>query len=72
MVTAQIIGRMWRDLSDDLKAPYLRQAAEDKIRYRDAKIAFDAVSCRCPSASALHSFMRERIAVDVCHFIVML
>jgi len=39
---AKKLGEMWRELSEEEKAPYLAQAAGDKKRYESEKTKFDA------------------------------
>merc|ERR1719510_452179 len=40
MSTAKTLGEAWRSMSDAEKAPFMRQAADDKKRFEEALAAF--------------------------------
>ncbi|ANB14574.1 Nhp6bp [Sugiyamaella lignohabitans] len=40
--TGRALGKKWNNLSSAEKAPYEEKANEDKIRYQEAKAAYDA------------------------------
>ncbi|KAJ7619508.1 high mobility group box domain-containing protein [Roridomyces roridus] len=48
----KLLGAKWKELDDEEKKPYVEQAAKDKTRAEDEKLAYDSGQAKKTSAPA--------------------